>query len=100
MLQEPQPDNYVIATGETHSVREFLDEAFTYVNLNWQKSVSIDPRYYRPTEVDILQGDASKAREVFGWKPKVGFRELVHLMVDADLKAEGGEKLLRVRTGT
>ena len=85
MLQQPEPDDYVIATGETHSVREFLDEAFGYVGLDWQKYVAIDPRYFRPTEVDLLLGDSTKAREKLGWKPRVGFRELVRLMVDADV---------------
>jgi GDPmannose 4,6-dehydratase len=88
MLQQEKPDDFVIATGETHSVREFLEEAFRYVNLDWQKYVEIDPRYYRPTEVDVLQGDASKAMNKLGWKPKVTFKELVRLMVDADLEAE------------
>jgi GDPmannose 4,6-dehydratase len=88
MLQQPEPDDYVIATGETHSVRDFLDEAFGYVQLDWHKHVEIDPRYYRPTEVDLLLGDASKARRKLGWKPKVTFRQLVRMMVDADLEAE------------
>ena len=88
MLQQEKPDDFVIATGETHSVREFLEEAFSYVKLDWQKYVEIDPRYYRPTEVDVLQGDASKALNKLGWKPKVTFKELVRLMVDADLEAE------------
>jgi GDPmannose 4,6-dehydratase len=85
MLQQPQAEDYVIATGETHSVREFLDEAFGYAKLDWQKHVKIDPRYLRPTEVDRLQGDASKAREKLGWKPRVTFTQLVRMMVDADL---------------
>ena len=88
MLQQSEPDDYVIATGETHSVREFLDEAFGYANLNWEKHVEIDPRYYRPTEVDQLLGDASKARRKLGWKPKVSFQELVRMMVKADLRAQ------------
>jgi GDPmannose 4,6-dehydratase len=88
MLQQPEPDDFVIATGETHSVREFLDEAFGYVKLNWKDFVKIDPRYYRPNEVDLLLGDASKARQKLGWKPKVSFQELVRMMVDADLEAE------------
>ena len=88
MLQQEQPDDYVIATGETHSVRDFLDEAFGYVNLNWKKFVEIDPRYYRPTEVDVLLGDASKARQMLGWRPKVGLKELVRMMVEADLRGE------------
>jgi len=88
MLQQPQPDDYVIATGETHSVRDLLDEAFGYVDLDWHKYVEIDARYYRPTEVDLLLGDASKARKVLGWQPRVKFRDLVRMMVDADLHAE------------
>jgi GDPmannose 4,6-dehydratase len=88
MLQQPEPDDFVIATGETHSVRDFLDEAFGYVELNWKDYVEIDPRYYRPTEVDLLLGDASKARQKLGWRPKVNFHELVRIMVDADLQSE------------
>jgi GDPmannose 4,6-dehydratase len=87
MLQQPEPDDYVIATGETHSVREFLETAFGYVNLRWQDYVEIDPRYFRPTEVELLIGDASKARRKLGWTPKVTFPELVKIMVEADLKA-------------
>lgn len=92
MLQAPEPDDYVIATGETHSVREFLEEAFGYVGLDWQQHVGIDPRYYRPAEVDLLVGDASKAREKLGWEPKVTFKELVRLMVDADIEALEAER--------
>jgi GDPmannose 4,6-dehydratase len=88
MLQQEQPDDYVIATGETHSVRDFLDEAFGYVKMDWRKYVDIDPRYYRPTEVDLLLGDASKARNILGWQPRVKFRDLVQMMVDADLQSE------------
>jgi len=88
MLQQEQPDDYVIATGETHSVREFLDEAFGYAKLDWRKHVEIDPRYFRPTEVDLLLGDAGKARQRLGWRPTVSFRDLVQMMVDADLHAE------------
>ncbi|OGO46358.1 MAG: GDP-mannose 4,6-dehydratase, partial [Chloroflexi bacterium RBG_16_64_43] len=84
MLQQDTPDDYVIATGESHSVREFGEEAFAYAGLDWQACVEVDTRYFRPSEVDALRGDASKARTVLGWKPKTGFRELVHLMVDAD----------------
>jgi GDPmannose 4,6-dehydratase len=87
MLQQEQPDDYVVATGETHSVREFLDEAFGYLDLDWQRYVKIDPKYYRPAEVDLLVGDASKAKRVLGWEPTVGFKELVREMVDADLEA-------------
>jgi GDPmannose 4,6-dehydratase len=88
MLQQDEPDDYVIATGETHSVREFLEETFNYFNLDWRDYVEIDPKYFRPTEVDSLAGDSSKARKKLGWKPKVRFKELVRLMVDADLKKE------------
>jgi GDPmannose 4,6-dehydratase len=87
MLQQDAPDDYVIATGETHSVREFLEEAFAYAGLDWQRHVEINPRYFRPTEVDLLIGDASKARAKLGWKPTAGFRDLVRLMVDADVAA-------------
>ncbi len=86
MMQADEPEDYVIATGETHSVREFLDEAFGLLDIDWQKHVDIDPRYYRPTEVDLLLGDASKAREKLGWEPKVSFKELVKLMVEHDLE--------------
>src|SRR5499427_1784302 len=85
MLQQDEPDDYVIATGETHSVREFLDEAFGYLDLDWKQFVEIDPRYFRPAEVDLLIGDASKARRKLGWEPKITFKELVRKMVDADL---------------
>lgn len=86
MLQAPAPDDYVIATGEAHSVRDILDIAFARVGLDWHAHVEIDPRYFRPSEVDHLCGDASKARRVLGWAPKVGFRELIEMMVDADLE--------------
>ncbi len=87
MLQQKEPDDYIIATGKTHSVKEFLHEAFTYAGLkNPEKYIRFDPRYYRPAEVDILVGDARKAREKLGWEPKMGFKELIHLMVDADLE--------------
>jgi GDPmannose 4,6-dehydratase len=88
MMQQDTPDDYVIATGETHSVREFLEKAFGLVNLDYEDYVRIDPRYYRPTEVDVLQGDYSKAREKLGWEPKTTFDELVRLMLEADLRAE------------
>lgn len=87
MLQADQPDDYVVATGEKHSVREAIEVAFGHAGLDPDKHVKIDPRYYRPAEVDSLQGDASKAREQLGWKPKVKFKELVELMVDADTAA-------------
>jgi len=88
MLQQEKPEDYVIATGETHSVREFLDEAFGRLNMDWKQYVEIDPRYYRPAEVDLLLGDASKAKRLLNWTPKVKFKELVHMMVDADVKHE------------
>ncbi len=87
ILQVDEPDDYVIATGETHTIKEFLDEAFGYKGLKWQDYVEIDQKYFRPTEVDLLIGDASKAREKLGWKPKVGFKALVKMMVDADCAA-------------
>ena len=87
MLQQKEADDYVIATNETHSIKEFLEIAFAYVNLNWQDYVEFDPRYLRPTEVDLLIGDCTKAREKLGWKPSVTFTELVYLMVDSDIKA-------------
>lgn len=85
ILQQEHPDDYVIASGESHSVREFLDEAFGYVDLDWRRYVEIDPRYYRPAEVDALLGDPSKARRQLGWQPRVSFSQLVRMMVDADL---------------
>ena len=87
MLQQDKPDDYVIATGETHSVREFAEEAFACAGLDWEKHVRKDPRYYRPTEVDALLGDATRASEKLGWKPRVSFKELVRMMVDADVEA-------------
>ncbi|MEB3181491.1 MAG: GDP-mannose 4,6-dehydratase [Nostocaceae cyanobacterium] len=89
MLQQDQPDDYVIATGETHEVREFLDLAFGYVNLNWQDYLEFDERYLRPAEVDLLIGDPTKAKQKLGWEPSVTFEELVALMVEADLQALG-----------
>jgi GDPmannose 4,6-dehydratase len=86
MLQQDKPDDYVIATNETHSIREFLDVAFGCVGLDWQKYVEIDPRYYRPTEVDLLKGDYSKAKRQLGWSPKTSFAELAKLMVEADVQ--------------
>ena len=89
MLQQEKPDDYVIATGNTYSVEEFLLEAFSYVDLDYNDYVEIDPRYFRPTEVDILTGDASKARKTLGWEPRVDFKELVRIMVDADMEDIG-----------
>ena len=92
MLQTQKPDDYVIATGETHSVREFLDETFAYLELDWKKYVNLDERHLRPSEVDLLIGDPRRAREELGWKPRTSFRELVRLMVDADLAGAEREK--------
>jgi GDPmannose 4,6-dehydratase len=89
ILQQDQADDYVIGTGEAHTVREFLDEAFGYAGMDWKEYVRIDPRYFRPTEVDYLLADASRARKLLGWEPKVRFRELVRIMVDADLELAG-----------
>jgi GDPmannose 4,6-dehydratase len=85
MLQQDNPDDYVIATGKTHSVKEFLEEAFSYLDLDWQDYVEFDAKYVRPAEVDVLIGDASKAKRVLGWEPKMTFKQLVRLMVDADV---------------
>jgi len=86
MLQQDKADDYVVSTGETHSIREFLDHAFGHVKLDWKKYVEIDPRYFRPAEVDLLIGDCSKAKKKLAWTPKTNFPELVKLMVDADIK--------------
>jgi GDPmannose 4,6-dehydratase len=88
MLQTTTPDDYVIATGETHTVKEMLELAFDRLQLAWKKHVKIDQKYYRPTEVDLLIGDASKAKKELGWQPKVRFHELIAMMVDADLATE------------
>jgi len=95
ILQQPEPSDYVIATGESHSVREFLELAGSYCGVDWQKHVKEDPRYFRPTEVDFLCGDATKARTELGWKPKVTFAELVKMMVEHDLELAEQEKTLR-----
>ena len=95
MMQAETSDDYVIASGETHSVREFCEEAFGYLDLDWNEHVEIDPWYYRPSEVDLLLGDATKARKQLGWEPKVGFRELVRLMVDHDLVLANSEKQIQ-----
>lgn len=86
MMQHDYPDDFVVATGETHSVREFLDETFSYLGLDKQDRVVVDSKYFRPTEVDLLLGDASKAKKLLGWEPKVKFKELVKIMVEAELK--------------
>jgi len=95
MLQHERPDDYVVATGETHSVREFLEEVFGSLDLDWQRYVEIDPRYYRPTEVDLLLGDASKARRELRWEPKVTFRALARMMTEADMKLAEREKVIK-----
>ncbi len=91
MLQADKPDDYVVATGETHTVKEFLELTFDRLKLDWKQYVKIDAKYYRPTEVDLLIGDPAKAQKELGWKPKVGFYELVNMMVDADLAAENAK---------
>jgi GDPmannose 4,6-dehydratase len=100
MLQTEQPDDYVIATGETHSVREFLDETFGLLDLDWKEYVEKDPRYYRPAEVDLLLGDATKAREQLGWEPEVNFKQLVHLMVEHDMALAQAELAAHSASGT
>ena len=94
MLQQPTAEDYVIATGETHSVREFLDEVFGHLKLDWKKYVEIDPRYFRPAEVDLLLGDAGKARKALGWKPKVTFKELAKMMTESDWEVAKRERVL------
>ncbi len=106
MLNRDHPEDFVIGTGESHTIREFLDEAFGYAGLDWHEFVDIDPNYFRPTEVDYLQSDPSKARNELGWKPKVCFSELVRIMVDADLELVGlecpgvGKRIVEERFGT
>ncbi len=102
ILQQPQPDDFVVATSETHSVREFLEEAFQYAGLgDWRQYVEIDPRYFRPAEVEVLVGDATKAKTKLGWEPKIKFKDLVKIMVDADFRKLGmtpsgeGDKILK-----
>jgi GDPmannose 4,6-dehydratase len=94
MLQQDRADDYVIATGETHSVREFLDEVFGLLDMDWKKHVEVDPKYFRPAEVDLLLGDASKARKELGWQPKVTFKGLAKMMVEADLKLAKRERVM------
>ncbi|MCO6438924.1 MAG: GDP-mannose 4,6-dehydratase [Phycisphaerae bacterium] len=94
MLQQVEPDDYVIATGRSHSVREFLETAFQYLDLDWREHVRFDPRYLRPTEVDFLQGDASKAWRALAWQPTIDMTELCHMMVDADLALAERERIL------
>ena len=95
MLQQPRPDDFVIATGESYSVREFAQEVFKLLDLDWEKYVAVDRRYFRPTEVDALLGDAGKAREKLGWRPKITFKELARLMTEHDLRLAREERALR-----
>jgi len=95
MLQQDKPDDYVIATSESHSVREFLEEVFAYLDLDWHEYVEIDRRYFRPSEVDFLRGDASKAKRVLKWEPKVTFKELARIMTDADMEIARREKIIK-----
>jgi len=99
MLQQEQADDYVVATGKTYSVREFLDEVFGQLDLDWKKYVEIDPRYYRPAEVDLLLGDATKAREILGWSPKVDMKDLAKMMVDHDWNLAKEERVLKEHRG-
>lgn len=105
MLQQEKADDYVIGTGETHSVSEFIEEAFKYAGMEWKKYVKKDPRYLRPTEVDLLIADYSKAEKELGWTPRVTFKDIVRIMVDADMKAIGlnpvgeGNKILKEKFG-
>ena len=99
MLQAEVPDDYVVATGETHSVREFLEKTFGMLDLDWQRYVEIDPRYFRPAEVDLLLGDASKAREILGWQPQTSFDELVREMVEGDMEIARQELIVRQAAG-
>jgi GDPmannose 4,6-dehydratase len=92
MMQADLPDDYVVSTGETHSIREFLDLSFGMLDLDWNDYVQIDPRYYRPAEVDLLLGDSSKAERELGWRPKTSFEDLVRLMVEADMELAEREK--------
>jgi GDPmannose 4,6-dehydratase len=94
MLQHPTADDYVIATGETHSVREFLDEVFGLLKLDWNEHVEVDPRYFRPAEVDLLLGDSGKAKKILGWKPRVTFKSLAKLMTEADWDLARRERLI------
>ncbi len=94
ILQQHKPEDFVIATGQSHSVREFLDEVFGHLDLDWQKYVEVDPKYFRPTEVDALQGDAAKARKILGWNPKTTFEQLAKIMTDADMNLAENEKII------
>jgi GDPmannose 4,6-dehydratase len=95
MLQQDEPDDYVIATGETHSVREFAERVFQKLGLDYKKHVVIDPKYFRPTEVDVLLGDATKAGKKLGWKPRISFDQLIDMMIECDMELANKEKTLR-----
>ncbi len=95
MLQQDKPDDFVIATGQSHSVQEFVEEVFSHLDMDWEKHVEIDSRYFRPSEVDYLEGDASKAKKVLKWEPKVTFKELARMMADADMKIAKREKIIK-----
>ena len=95
MLQQEKADDYVVATGETHSVKEFVQAVFTYLDIDWKQVVKVDPRYYRPTEVDQLLGDATKCREVLGWNPQVNFQDLVEMMTESDWELARNERLVQ-----
>jgi len=97
MLQQEKPDDYVVATGETRSVREFLGEVFEYLDLDWKQYVEVDPRYFRPAEVDFLLGDSSKAKRILKWEPKVTFKVLAQMMTESDWKLARREKILAER---
>ena len=99
MLQQDEPDDYVIATNETHSVKEFLKEVFSYLELDWQEPVGFDKKYERPAEVDLLIGDATKAKTQLGWEPKVTFVELARIMTDADMKVAERELAVKQAMG-
>jgi GDPmannose 4,6-dehydratase len=105
MMQHDTPDDFVVGTGESHSIRELLDEAFGYLDMDWHEYVRVDPKYFRPTEVDYLLADPSKARKALNWEPRVFFKDLVRIMVDADLELEGmpapgeGKRLLEIHHG-
>lgn len=100
MLQQDSPDDYVVATNETHSVREFVQETFQLLGLDWEKYTDYDDRYERPAEVDLLIGDPAKAKAKLGWEPKVRFKELVNIMTEADLKLAKNERAFAEASGT
>jgi len=105
MLQNDKPEDFVLGTGEVHSVKEFVKEAFSYAGLDWQKYVKIDPRYLRPTDVQELIADSTRAKKSLGWQPKIGFKELVRIMIDADMRKAGlkapgeGDRILKEKIG-